>query len=122
MLITYEQEALRDKSLDKLEADIVYPESTILSEHTVVVIDKNVEPDERDVIAALVQFLWSEKAQQLFVEYGYRSVIEALNSANPNFGSIAMPFVVDDLKGWKQAKQVIIDSIWKEQVLPEINR
>ena len=121
-LITYEQEALRDKALGNLDAEIVYPESTILSEHTVVIIDKNVGRDERDMIAAFVQFLWSEKAQQLFVKYGYRSVVEELNNANPDFGSIARPFGVDDLGGWKKAKQEIIDSQWKEQVLKEINR
>jgi sulfate transport system substrate-binding protein len=121
-LVTYEQEALRDKALGNLNADIVYPESTILSEHTVVIIEKNVDQDERDVIAAFVQFLWSEKAQQLFVEHGYRSVVEELNHANPNFGAIDQPFVVDDLGGWRQAKQEIIDALWKEQVLQEINR
>lgn len=121
-LITYEQEALRDQALGNLNADIVYPESTILSEHTVVIIDKNIDPDERDLIAAFVQFLWSEKTQRLFVEHGYRSVNEELNKANTNFGMIARPFNVNDLGGWKQAKQEIIDSLWKERVLQEINR
>jgi len=119
-LITYEQEALRDKSLGKLTSEIIYPESTILSEHTVVVINKNIEPDEREVIEALLQFLWSDKAQSLFVEHGYRSVNEALNEANTNFGLIASPFVVNDLGGWQQAKQEIVDSLWKEKVLTEI--
>jgi len=119
-LITYEQEALRDKSLGKLTAEIIYPESTILSEHTVVVIDKNIEADERDVIDSLLQFLWSDKAQSLFVEHGYRSINEELNGTNPNFGLIASPFVVSDLGGWQQAKQEIVDSLWKEKVLEEI--
>jgi sulfate transport system substrate-binding protein len=122
VLITYEQEALRDKTSGNLTTEIIYPESTILSEHTVVIIDKNVDRDDRQVISALVQFLWSDKAQELFVEYGYRSVVEELNNANPNFGSIDMPFVVDDLGGWRQAKQEIIDSVWKERILKEINR
>jgi sulfate transport system substrate-binding protein len=119
-LITYEQEALRDQSLGKLNAEIVYPESTILSEHTVVVIDKNIEPEERAVVEALLQFLWSDEAQSLFVEHGYRSVHEELNSTNPNFGLIASPFVVNDLGGWQQAKREIVDSLWKEKVLAEI--
>jgi len=119
-LITYEQEALRDKSLGKLNAEIIYPESTILSEHTVVVINKNIESDERAVIDALLQFLWSDQTQSLFVEHGYRSVNEELNGTNPNFGLIASPFVVNDLGGWQQAKQEIVDSLWKEKVLTEI--
>lgn len=119
-LITYEQEALRDKSLGKLTAEIIYPESTILSEHTVVVINKNIEPEDRYVIDALLQFLWSDKAQSLFVEHGYRSIHEELNGTNPNFGLIASPFVVNDLGGWQQAKQEIVDSLWMEKVLMEI--
>jgi sulfate transport system substrate-binding protein len=119
-LITYEQEALRDKSLDKLNAEIIYPESTILSEHTVVVINKNIEPEERAVIGALLQFLWSDRAQSLFVKHGYRSINEELNSTNPNFGLIARPFVVSDLGGWQQAKREIVDLLWKEKVLTEI--
>ena len=119
-LITYEQEALRDKSHGTLNAEIVYPESTILSEHTVVVLDKNINAGERDVIDALIKFLWSDKAQQIFVENGYRSVNENLNNTNPDFGSIANPFLVGDLGGWMQAKQQIVNSIWKDKVLSEI--
>jgi sulfate transport system substrate-binding protein len=119
-LITYEQEALRDKSLGTLNAEIIYPESTILSEHTVVVLDKNINAEEREVIDSLLQFLWSDTAQQIFVENGYRSVNETLNSANSDFGSISNPFLVGDLGGWIEAKQQIVDSIWKDKVLQEI--
>ncbi|HXF63060.1 MAG TPA: substrate-binding domain-containing protein, partial [Caldilineaceae bacterium] len=68
-LITYEQEALWDRQRGQLNAEIVYPHSTVLSEHTLVVVARNVEPDERELIDAFVAFLWSEEAQRLFVEY-----------------------------------------------------
>ena len=44
-LITYEQEAIFDKGRGKLHADVVYPERTILSEHTLVVVDRNVSAE-----------------------------------------------------------------------------
>ena len=118
-LITYEQEALRDRALGKLNADIVYPASTILSEHIVVVLDKNVKPDQRAVVDAFVDFLWGETAQRLFTQYGFRSVHDQLNAENADFGLIQRPFTVDELGGWPRAKQDIIDAIWKQRVLVE---
>lgn len=119
-LITYEQEALRDRALGRLKADIVYPHSTILSEHTLVVIERNISPDERALVEAFVAFLWSETAQQRFVEYGFRSVDEALNQTNPAFGTIADPFLIADFGGWPRAKREIVDAIWRDQVLQEL--
>lgn len=121
-LITYEQEIVRDRARGRLAAEPVYPQSTILSEHTVVVLDRNIPPEQRDLIDAFVAFLWSEKAQQIFVEYGFRSVDEALNTANPDFGVIPDPFTVSDLGGWQVAKQEIVDAIWRAKVLPELGR
>ena len=45
--MTYEQEALYDRTRDKFHDELVYPRSTIESEHTVVVIDRNIALDER---------------------------------------------------------------------------
>lgn len=121
-LITYEQEAIYDRARGRLSADIIYPSSTILSEHTVVIIEDNVDPANRQLVDAFVAFLWSDRAQRIFVDYGFRSVNESLNYANVDFGLIAKPFTIEDIGGWEQAKREIIDGIWRERVLPEINR
>jgi sulfate/thiosulfate-binding protein len=121
-LITYEQEALRDLSFGKLKLDIVYPRSTIFSEHIVAVIDKNMDRSQRALVDAFVDFLWSDQAQAIFVEYGFRSVHDRLNAANPRFGRIRDPFRVSDLGGWSKAKEDIVESIWKKQVLPELGK
>src|SRR5262249_39389277 len=76
-LITYEQEALYDKGRGRLRADIVVPKRTILSEHTLVVIDRNIRPSERARVDRFVNFLWTEEAQRIFVKYGFRSVHDA---------------------------------------------
>ncbi len=121
-LITYEQEALRDRSQGRLEADIVYPRSTILSEHTLVVVGKNVDPGERKLVDAFVNFLWSEEAQRIFVRYGFRSVDDSLNAAGAGFGVIADPFLIADYGGWERAKRDIVDRVWRDRVLKETGR
>lgn len=121
-LITYEQEPLRDSMLGRLNGEIVYPPSTILSEHIVVVLDKNISSEQRVLVEAFADFLWSEEAQKTFVEYGFRSVDEALNEATPDFQTIRDPFTVSDMGGWTAAKEAIIDRIWRQQVLPELGK
>ncbi len=121
-LITYEQEAVRDKARGRLEVDIVYPRSTILSEHIVVVLERNIAPANRDVVGAFVEFLWTEEAQRLFVEHGFRSVYEELDAENPLFGHIPDPFLISDFGGWREAKTNIVDAIWRDQVLREVGR
>jgi len=121
-LITYEQEPLRDRALGRLNADIVYPPATIMSEHIVVVLNKNIPGADKELVKAFVDFLWSDTAQIIFVDYGFRSVDEALNINNPAFGTISDPFKVADLGGWPTAKRDIIDGVWKEQILTELGK
>lgn len=121
-LITYEQEPLRDNMLGRLKGEIVYPSTTILSEHIVVVLDKNISPQQQPLVNAFTEFLWSQEAQHIFIEYGFRSVDEALNNANPALQPIQNPFTVGDLGGWNAAKENIIDGIWRQQVLPELGQ
>ena len=121
-LITYEQEALWDRARGRLKADVVYPRRTILSEHTLVRIDRNIKRRDRDLVDAFLRFLWTDDAQRIFVKYGFRSVTEPLNEANPAFGSIEDPFRIADLGGWKRAKKEIVDSVWKDRVLAEMKK
>lgn len=122
VLITYEQELLSDKMRGKLKGEIVYPRSTILSEHTLVLIDRNISPHERRVVDAFVEFLYSEQGQRLFVREGFRSIDERLNVDNPGFGKIVDPFLIQDFGGWDKAKKDIVDKLWKEQVLKQLGK
>jgi sulfate transport system substrate-binding protein len=120
-LVTYEQEAIYDLSRGKLKAEVVYPRSTVLSEHTLVRIDRNVTRRDKDLVDAFATFLFSEEAQRIFVRYGFRSVLEPLND-NPRFGTIEDPFRIEDVGGWKRAKKEIVEKVWKKQVLEEIKK
>ncbi len=121
-LITYEQEAIADAARGKLNADIVYPRSTVLSEHTLVVVDRNIHAGERDLVDAFIAFLWSDTAQRLFAENGFRSVDPRFADTNPLFGHIDDPFLVADYGGWSKVKPQIVDAIWKGRVLTELSR
>ncbi len=121
-LITYEQDVLNDRLNGRFQGDIIYPRSTILSEHIVVVLDKNIKPEDRELVQAFVDFLWSDKAQRIFTQYGFRSTDDRRNAENPGFARIARPFTVKDLGGWREVKRTIVDALWKNRVLPEISR
>ena len=117
-LITYELDAVLMKEGNaKADAEIVIPEATILSEHPVVVIDRNVSADVRPVIDAFVQYLFSDEAQRAFVKYHFRSSTnDALNQENKQLATIKYPFTVDYFGGWDKAYPEVIEGIFRNQV------
>jgi sulfate/thiosulfate transport system substrate-binding protein len=117
-LITYELDALLMKqSNPKADAEIVIPEATILSEHPVVVIDRNVSAIDRPVVDAFVQYLWTEEAQRAFVKYHFRSSTnDALNQENKELATIKYPFTVDYFGGWDTAYPDVIERVFRDQV------
>lgn len=115
-LVTYEQEALADAKRGRLRAEIVIPKSTVLSEHMLVVVDRNVAATDHPAVEALARFLWSEEAQRLFAARGFRSVDERFND-DPSFGKIEDPFLVADFGGWPRVRRDIVDGVWKNRVL-----
>lgn len=118
-LITYEQDLLKDLKSGKLKGEIVYPKSTILSEHTVVRVEHNITKADEPLVDALIEFLWSDEAQRLFADYGFRSLDERYNQG---FHRIERPFTIQDLGGWAEAKKNIIDGIWHDRVLREVGK
>jgi sulfate transport system substrate-binding protein len=116
-LITYELEGLMMKEAGA-PFEIVVPRSTIFSEHPAVVIDKNVPAEDRPVIDAFMQYLWTDEAQQAFVKFHFRSATrEEFNDANKEFAKVELPFTVGDLfGGWQRAYPEIIDGVWRKQV------
>lgn len=115
-LITYELEGLLMKEANT-PIDIIVPKSTIFSEHPVAIVDRNVTPEERPIIEAFRNFLWTEEAQKAFVKYHFRSTTdEKLNEANPEFAKIEMPFTVQQFGGWEKAYPDVIEKIFRDQI------
>jgi sulfate/thiosulfate transport system substrate-binding protein len=115
-LITYELEGLLMKQANA-NIEIVVPDATIYSEHPAVVVDRNVTANERPIVDAFMQYLWSDEAQAAFVKYHFRSITnDSFNDANKEFAHINHPFTVADLGGWDRAYPEIIEKIFREQV------
>jgi sulfate transport system substrate-binding protein len=121
-LVTYEQEGLWDQARAKLHGEIVYPRRTIFTEHTLVIVDRNVPARERAMVDSLAAFLWSERAQRAFVRNGFRSVNEEMVRRDSAFARIEDPFFIADLGGWKRAKKEIVDGVWRDRVMKETHR
>ncbi|HUW13402.1 MAG TPA: substrate-binding domain-containing protein [Anaerolineae bacterium] len=114
-MVTYEQDALLAQERGAT-LEIVMPNRTVMSEHVAVIVDRHVKADERDVVEGLVAYLWSQTAQQSFVRYYFRAVIdEALNDAEEAFHDIPNGFTVQDLGGWGQVYAEVIHGAWEEQ-------
>jgi sulfate/thiosulfate-binding protein len=115
-LITYELEGLLLKGTNTA-IEIVVPESTIFSEHPVVIVDRNVSSGDRAVIDAFVRFLWTDEAQRAFVKGYFRSSTnDALTQENKDLATIKYPFAVDYFGGWGRAYPEVIERIFKNQV------
>ena len=97
VLITYESNLLANPKRKRIEGDIIYPDSTVICEPTVRAIAKNVTPKQQDLVEAFVAFLWSEKAQQAFVDYGTHSIIEPLNESRKDLGSLEQAFTIEEI-------------------------
>jgi sulfate/thiosulfate transport system substrate-binding protein len=115
-LITYEIDGLLMKNAGA-PFDMVIPKATIFSEHPAVVVTRNVTEDEKDVVYAFRNFLWTDTAQKAFVKNHFRAVTnQSYNDANPEFAKIEMPFGVDYFGGWEKAYPDVIEGIFKNKV------
>lgn len=115
-LITYELEGLLMKEAGA-DIEIVVPQSTIFSEHPAVIVDRNVTSQERPLVEAFLQYLWSDEAQRAFVKYHFRSITdESLNDNNKEFAKIELPFTVELFGGWQRAYPEIIEKVFRDQV------
>jgi sulfate/thiosulfate transport system substrate-binding protein len=116
-LVTYELEGLLMRDAGSANVEIVVPQATILSEHPVVIVDKNVPSSKRPVIDAFLQYLWTDEAQQAFVKFHFRSATnDIFNQANSGLSRIEMPFTIDYFGGWDKAYPDVIEKVFRDQV------
>ena len=119
-LLTYENEALLDLSKGK-DYEIVIPKTTIYIEPKVLIIDRNVGAVEREVVEALVDYLWTSDAQDSLARNNFRVWDEAAMARySDKFVEVEYPFTVEYLGGWERATSDIIERTWRE-IQREIN-
>lgn len=106
--ITYENEVLVGK-LSGQTYDYVIPQSTILIENPVALVDKYVDKHGvREVAEAFLNFLWSQEAQRAFAKYGLRSVDQTVAKETiAQFPPVTDLWTIDFLGGWKTVAEEI---------------
>jgi len=123
-LVTYEDEALLRKKQGK-EFPYMTPESTILIENPIALIDKNVDKHQtRNVAEAFIEFVHSTEAQRLFAQYGLRPVNEEVaREFAAKYPAPKYLFNINYLGGWKQVENDIYgrNGVWTK-IIEELER
>ena len=86
-----------------------------------VIVDQNVTEKQRPLVEAFVDYVWSREAQEVLVDFGFRSVLEELSGSGAR-GAIPDAFTLADLGGARAARQQILDAVWRDEVLPRLER
>ena len=102
--ITYENEVLVGQQSGQTY-EMVIPRSSILIENPVAVVDTYVDKHgTRAAATAFVNFLFTKPAQEIFAQYGLRSVdAEVAKATADRYPPVADLFTIQDLGGWDQA-------------------
>ncbi|GAA1781672.1 sulfate ABC transporter substrate-binding protein [Actinomadura chokoriensis] len=104
VLLAYENEAIFARQNDQ-PLDYTVPDATILIENPVAVTKKSAHPAEA---RAFLKFLHGKKAQEIFVQNGYRPVADGVPGAE-KFPAPAGLFTIADLGGWPKVKKEFFD-------------
>lgn len=104
VIITYENEMLVGQKAGQ-DYEMVIPRSSILIENPVAVVDSYVDKHgTRAVAEAFVAFLFTKEAQEIFAEYGLRSVDEEVAAATAvQYPPLEDIFTINYFGGWAEA-------------------
>ena len=124
VLLTYEDEALLRQQQSR-EFPFIIPDSTILIENPIALIDKNVEKHKtRQVAEAFIEFVRTVSAQKAFAQYGLRPVNETAAAEFKEKFPVP-PYLFDTayLGGWDRVEKEIYgkDGIWTK-IIEELAR
>jgi sulfate transport system substrate-binding protein len=114
-MVTYEQDALLAKERG-VPIEIIIPVRTILARHFAVIVDDNITSVEGLAADAFLAFLVSEDGQQILQQYHIRPAV----SVTDTFPQADNFFTEDDLGGWAQAYDALIENLWKTEIAPNL--
>jgi sulfate/thiosulfate transport system substrate-binding protein len=104
VLLGYENEAILAQQQGE-ELDYIVPDQTLLIENPVAVVNESKEPE---LAQQFVDFLYTPEAQEIFVENGYRPVVEGI----PGAGEFPTPpdlFEITKFGGWDKVNAEFFD-------------
>jgi sulfate/thiosulfate-binding protein len=104
VLLSYENEAIEAQQAGKA-VDYVIPKQTILIQNPIAVTSN---AGNSKLANAFVKYLYTDPAQKIFAQEGYRPVVSA--DLNPKqFPTPAQLFTIDDLGGWDKVSTSFFD-------------
>ena len=115
VLLAYENEAIAAQKKG-VELDYVIPDQTILIENPIAITE---EGKGNEKATAFLEFLRSEAGQRIFVEEGYRPVLESVDDPK-RFPDPKRLFRIDDVGGWTEVNDKFFDP--DKGVMAEINK
>ncbi|MBD2421898.1 sulfate ABC transporter substrate-binding protein [Cyanobium sp. FACHB-13342] len=112
VLLNYENEAILATRTGDLKAPFVVPELNIRIEGPVAVVDQVVDrKGTRKAAEALAAYLFSEEAQQVFAEEGFRPTNPTVwAQVKSRFAPVKQFFSVKDFGGWEAVNKTFFDN------------
>ena len=104
VLLGYENEAILAQQQGE-ELDYVVPDQTILIENPVAVVN---ESENRKLAQSFVDFLYTPEAQEIFVQNGYRPVVEGIPGGD-KFPTPTNLFEITKFGGWDKVNDEFFD-------------
>lgn len=111
VLVSWENEALQTLEEYPDDYEIVTPTVSILAQPSVAVVDENADRNgTRDAAKAYLEYLYSDEAQLIIGEHGYRpSSEEILKSFRDKYDLNIRMCTIDDFGGWDKAYEKFFD-------------
>lgn len=105
ILIAWENEAISTVKEYPDDYEIITPSVSILAEPSVAIVDENADKNgNQDVAKAYLEYLYSDEAQKIVGEYGYRPSNETiLQEFSDKFQLNINLCTIDDFGGWNKA-------------------
>lgn len=111
VLIAWENEAITTMKSYPDKYELISPSVSILAQPSVAVVDDNVRASgTENVSREYLQYLYSDEAQRLVADYGYRpSSQEILKSYEDRFDLTMKLYSIKDYGGWDKAYETYFD-------------
>lgn len=120
VLVTYENELIESNKSGGTDYEIIIPKDTIKIENPAAVVDKYAKKHSVEKEAtAFLNYLWSNEAQKVFAEEGFRPVNNDIAKQYANqFKTPSGLFDISYLGGWYKVESTLYNSggIWDQVV------
>ena len=111
VLIAWENEALTTMSSYPDEYELITPSVSIMAQPSVAIVDDNADANgTQEVSHEYLSYLYSDEAQRMAAEYGYRpSNEDILNAYADKFDLNVKLYTIEDYGGWDNAYKIYFD-------------